>query len=730
MQYGSITTAEDCQALLDQHVEPVLSGRRDTAQQLISQFHAFLVFQRSTWRRYLRQVGVYVHDLAALHERERTAVERKRRYTAHAMDVTTDQFEEDNRSREDALAAAITQVQQGSSETDLDERVTASIQILEEIEQSYRDFHGIMSDTVSVLPSEIRDILSRYQRELLARLQIKRKEKWEPVEHKPIIREGPTPVLRSLSKRSLGGSRKSSFTMMDSIENAAPPPALIKTKKGARYDFTGDLYERIFSAGVEGEFEPVIQRPSAGSELTPAPSGHPAELAAALDAPDTDDETEDADRPFAGLPASPSMRDRPLSKQSVKDAESRPPSQASKKELAAAPSKKELPKGTSKKEIGPGRRASQLTAELAAPVPEEPELEAAPEEASEPAPPPPPPAPPPMPVAPDGSPLLLDLSIAPEPLRALLAIIQEALISEFESYNEETSKSVQVWAEEQELQLTESLDQNLRRLRPRAGRIEEEIRQIRSVELMGQKRKVDAHLRQLARTFRTSGANFDERQRREEEALRRVLAKLEHQTQLLFMDMSTKSIDIRCREAAAARGHFERQLAVVAERMKKSADDEAARMMAINAKFDQEVLKGFKDGGRFDEENLTEHRRRLEEAVAAIERQRSKQHAAVDVLRNIVLEQADEAVKNVHAHAPVHKEDLALIEALDAAMQSTRTKALKLFDESASQEEKSQRLLDRLALLVLGDGAANMKPYDVRDDVFFLFSFSLCWILS
>lgn len=38
--------------------------------------------------------------------------------------------------------------------------------------------------------------------------------------------------------------------------------------------------------------------------------------------------------------------------------------------------------------------------------------------------------------------------------------------------------------------------------RPRAGRIEEEIRQLRSVELMGQKRKVDAHLRQLAKTFR------------------------------------------------------------------------------------------------------------------------------------------------------------------------------------------------------------------------------------
>lgn len=83
--------------------------------------------------------------------------------------------------------------------------------------------------------------------------------------------------------------------------------------------------------------------------------------------------------------------------------------------------------------------------------------------------------------------------------------------------------------------------------------------------------------------------------------MKKLVARLENQTQLLFLDMSTKSVDIRCREAAASRGHFERLLTAACERLKRQADDEKAKLMAINAKFDSEVLKGefgwMRDGG-------------------------------------------------------------------------------------------------------------------------------------
>lgn len=91
-----------------------------------------------------------------------------------------------------------------------------------------------MSDTVGLLPSDVRGVLQDYYKDLLSTLQIKKKERWEAVDSKPTIRDGPTPVLKSLSKRSLG-SRKSSATALDQImQPAQPPPNLIKTRKGNR----------------------------------------------------------------------------------------------------------------------------------------------------------------------------------------------------------------------------------------------------------------------------------------------------------------------------------------------------------------------------------------------------------------------------------------------------------------------------------------------------------------
>jgi ribosomal protein L17 len=45
LEYGSITTADQCADLLRQHVEPVLEERRAAAHALISQFEEYLHYQ-------------------------------------------------------------------------------------------------------------------------------------------------------------------------------------------------------------------------------------------------------------------------------------------------------------------------------------------------------------------------------------------------------------------------------------------------------------------------------------------------------------------------------------------------------------------------------------------------------------------------------------------------------------------------------------------------------------
>lgn len=62
------------------------------------------------------------------------------------------------------------------------------------------------------------------------------------------------------------------------------------------------------------------------------------------------------------------------------------------------------------------------------------------------------------------------------------------------------------FAESKETAFTEELDGSLRRHRPRAGQLEEVTRQSRSVELLGQKRRMEAHLRAMSRSVKEQQA--------------------------------------------------------------------------------------------------------------------------------------------------------------------------------------------------------------------------------
>lgn len=87
MEYGSIRTPSECDALFASEVEPVLQERSGAARALMMQACEYLEHQRGERARQLRQVGDYVRNLAEIHETERHRVVAMRQRTAHAMEV-------------------------------------------------------------------------------------------------------------------------------------------------------------------------------------------------------------------------------------------------------------------------------------------------------------------------------------------------------------------------------------------------------------------------------------------------------------------------------------------------------------------------------------------------------------------------------------------------------------------------------------------------------------------
>ncbi len=71
---------------------------------------------------------------------------------------------------------------------------------------------------------------------------------------------------------------------------------------------------------------------------------------------------------------------------------------------------------------------------------------------------------------------------------------QAGMLGEMELFAARSQSTAESWASEREAAFTETLDAQLRRHRPRAGRVEEEVRAQRSVELMAQRRKTEGHM--------------------------------------------------------------------------------------------------------------------------------------------------------------------------------------------------------------------------------------------
>ena len=249
----------------------------------------------------------------------------------------------------------------------------------------------------------------------------------------------------------------------------------------------------------------------------------------------------------------------------------------------------------------------------------------------------------------DGSPALLVSGVPEEPVRLALLELQGVTLQEMLRVAKQQEKESRDWAfnmgkqsyafhpvalltrslgggadldiaalRTADVQLTDELDENLRRHKPRAGRIEEGVREARAVELLGQKRSVDLHLRAMGRAIVKQMEAFTKhllaerwaalsrgrvarcllsvracahrhvlRSRRAK--LDRMLGQLRTKRDALRVDLSVQAVEVREREGKAIMSAVERALVAIADALSTEAESDAQGLTGMNSKFSRQA---------------------------------------------------------------------------------------------------------------------------------------------
>ncbi|KAF6266701.1 hypothetical protein COO60DRAFT_9929 [Scenedesmus sp. NREL 46B-D3] len=143
-------------------------------------------------------------------------------------------------------------------------------------------------------------------------------------------------------------------------------------------------------------------------------------------------------------------------------------------------------------------------------------------------------------------PLCQTLHVANDAVEASLQQLQVSLLRDMESFGSRSVGTAETWAESVEGMLTEELDGRLRAHRPRAGRIEEEVRAARSFELLAQRRRVEAHMARQSKAVKQQAAAAQDALQALRTNAAAWKAKLLGYERLLGNAMSLKGVDICC----------------------------------------------------------------------------------------------------------------------------------------------------------------------------------------
>ena len=255
------------------------------------------------------------------------------------------------------------------------------------------------------------------------------------------------------------------------------------------------------------------------------------------------------------------------------------------------------------------------------------------------------------------------LEIPVDVVSNLLTMVRGAMLDDLELITMESEQFTSMWSTEQEEILTEELDENLRSHRPRAGRIEEEDREHRSVELAAQKRKFDRHMRAINQFIKLEQDELEKSLERVTTELEGHLAKLQKAKDQLGTVASVKGLEIRGREISKLNSYTLDRIKSVCEALQSKAESVKDQFKEINERF-VESLKTFEEGGLYNPAAVEATKVRLLTSNKQANRAVSVFERKVADLETSETEQVNAAMEAFESMLPPHREDLTLLEDL------------------------------------------------------------------
>ena len=233
--------------------------------------------------------------------------------------------------------------------------------------------------------------------------------------------------------------------------------------------------------------------------------------------------------------------------------------------------------------------------------------------------------------------------------------------------------------------MTNELDTLLRAHRPRAGRVEEEVRQECSVKLIQLRRKFDRQLRRAVKQLSDNDQRVGDSLTQLSKTMAKQIWKLDRLEGSLASCMSVKSLTTRVREARSTRDQIREFLRVECEAVRefiaKQAEDVTGvkdnlhTYLVISNDGDEKTMSRDEVLGQ---EGYEEIRTQLEQFSLAITRQTERELDTVKESEATFVERIDESFGRVEAARPHHETDLQFLEEFDSIMCTTTGKVKEL----------------------------------------------------
>ncbi|KAL3136899.1 hypothetical protein ABBQ32_006507 [Trebouxia sp. C0010 RCD-2024] len=169
LEYGGYPEAE-LQKLLEEQCSDSMQQRRERAQELLAATQAVLDKQAAAWNAACAAVGQLLTHLSEAHDRHKEGHAALQSGIKKALNTTHQEFSSENVSKETAFQAAITAVNQASSEQELDERVSSALSSLDLIEGGYRAYHATVLSLLRQYPGSIVSANTQYRQQLCSHL--------------------------------------------------------------------------------------------------------------------------------------------------------------------------------------------------------------------------------------------------------------------------------------------------------------------------------------------------------------------------------------------------------------------------------------------------------------------------------------------------------------------------------------------------------------------------------